>query len=175
MAVDIPDSVREHLSFVQRSINGFDSNVRFVHPKNFHLTLNFLGNMDSDDVISLLRKVSFESFSLRLSGIGFFPSRDSPRVLWVGFVDNDSLFDLQRKIDLFFKPDKSFKPHITIARIKKHFSDDKLFSFLKLVDNISVKPLSFKVRSFKLYKSTLTPLGPIYEVLESFSANDGSP
>ena len=173
MAVDVPDSVKEHLSFIQRSINGFDSNLRFVHPNNFHLTISFLGDkLNPDNVIDNLSSVSFNSFSLRLSGIGFFPSRELPRVLWVGFEENPSLFDLQRKIDLLFTPNKSFKPHLTIARVKKPFQDKDLLAFLRVVDSVSVKPLSFKVKNFKLYKSTLTPLGPIYEVLETFSSFD---
>lgn len=171
VAIDVPDSIKDHMAFLQRSIEHV-SGLRMVHPKNTHLTLNFLGectDADIDSIILKLSDISFESFTLKLSGIGFFPSRDAPRVCWVGLKDNKRLFSLQKKIDKLFIPPLSFKAHLTLARIRKLNIAD-LESFLRETDSLKVKPLSFKVTSFKLYKSTLTKVGPIYEVLQTFKA-----
>ncbi len=169
VAIDVPDSVKEHLSFVQRTLPQVKG-VRFVHPKNIHLTLNFLGEVsDVSSVVARLDSFSFSPFFLTLNGVGFFPSRDFPRVAWVGLKRSSSLFKVQRGIDLLFKPNKSFKPHLTIARIKN--SDPRsLFSFINSFEKIKIKPLSFKVDKIKLYRSTLTPLGPVYDVIHVVKA-----
>ncbi|MFP4523987.1 MAG: RNA 2',3'-cyclic phosphodiesterase [Candidatus Woesearchaeota archaeon] len=169
VAIDVPDSVKEHLSFLQRSLDF--RGLRLVPPKNIHLTLNFLGERDGyGDVMRALERVSFRPFTLRLAGVGFFPSRDDPRVLWVGLEDADGLRQLQRQVDLLFEPPKSFRPHLTIARFRRKCSAAEKARIVSVAESLSVKPLSFRVSSFKLYKSMLTPVGPVYEVLHSFKA-----
>lgn len=168
VAIDIPDAIKEHLSFLQRSLER--EGLRLVHPKNIHLTLNFLGEQDdADRIIALLKSVSFEQFSLHLADIGCFPDVDDPRVLWVGLASSAALADLQRRIDRLFTPQKSFKAHLTIARVQRLSSKDKAF-LVRDAERLQVRPLQFKVTCFKLYKSTLTPLGPLYEVLEVFKS-----
>ena len=166
MAIDVSEVVKEHLAFLQRSLDV--AGLHLVHPKNIHLTLNFLGTRsDIDKIIERLKTVSFKPFNLHLTNTGFFPTVDEPRVLWVGLEQSIELVSLQRQIDLLFKPKKSFKAHLTIARIKGVDEKHRL-AIIDAVQRLKVKPLSFKVSSFKLFKSTLTPLGPVYEVLETF-------
>ncbi len=169
IAIDVPDVVKEHLSYLQRSLEV--EGLRLVHPKNIHLTLNFLGHReDIPVIIEKLSTVEFSPFSLHLSATGFFPSTVEPRVLWVGLEESDELIALQRQIDLLFEPKRSFKAHLTIARMKQ-VDEKKDFEIVSAVQKLSVKSLSFKVSSFRLYKSTLTPLGAVYEVLETFKGN----
>jgi len=66
-----------------------------------------------------------------------------------------------------FKADKRFHPHLTLARIR--FLDDKN-GFMKSLGNIVPPKESFVVNSFKLIRSTLSPEGPLYDVVKSFSA-----
>lgn len=170
IAIDVPESIKEHLTFLQRSIIDTDNNLKLIHPKNIHLTLNFIGEEKKPEkVIKKLQKINFTPFNLQLSELGFFPTKENPHILWVGLKKNKYLFDLQKKIDLFFTPKKSFKPHLTIARIKKIKEEEKIINLLQQIEKLQVKNLSFKVKSFRLYKSTLTPIGPVYEVLETFT------
>ena len=167
VAIDVPENIKEHLAFLQRSLT---TKIRLIHPKNIHLTLNFLGERDNiDHLIEQLKTVRFHPFQLRLKDQGFFPTPLHPRVLWIGLEDNHELLHLQRQIDMIFMPDKSFKPHLTLARIR-HLSEQERLQLIKEAEQLPIKSLSFKVTSFRLYKSTLTPLGPVYEVLETFRA-----
>ena len=171
IAIDVPDSVKEHLAFLQRSLD-FEG-LRLVPPKNVHLTLNFLGERDDPAaIIEKLKGVSFSQFSLRLSGAGFFPSRKDPRVLWVGLEESEGLRALQREIDLLFTPPKSFRPHLTLARFRRKCPSGEKARIVEAAESLTVRPLSFRVSSFKLYKSTLTSVGPVYEVLHSFKADE---
>lgn len=166
VAIDVPDVIKGHLAFLQRSLDA--AGLRHVHPKNIHLTLNFLGEQkDAQPIIDRLRTVVFEPFTLRLSAPGFFPSSEEMRVLWVGLEDSPELLELQRAIDVLFTPKNSFRAHLTLSRMRL-IDEQQRLAILRAVDRLEIKPLSFKVTAFKLYMSTLTPLGPVYEVLETF-------
>ncbi len=169
VAIDVPESIKEHIAFLQRTIIYPGNHLRLIHPKNIHLTLNFLGERKgTKEIIEQLHEISFHPFNLQLSGIGFFPTKENPRVMWVGLEDNKDLFELQKKIDRLFTPKKSFKAHLTIARIKNHIKEEEIIKLIEEADKLQVKSLNFRVKSFKLYQSTLTPIGAVYEVLETF-------
>ena len=151
-------------------------NAKPVEPKNFHFTLQFLGEISeevSQKIIQALRKIEFSSFNVNLKGVGAFPKPKFPRVVWVG-TDNDGgnmLIQLSKKVEKALEPlgffsDKPFKPHITIFRIKKKIGD-----ITNELD--SQKTIDFgiqKVTNLKLKKSELTSDGPIYFDLEEINA-----
>lgn len=172
IAFEIPEDVSTSLSALQEKIR-FDGKA--TKPKTFHLTLKFLGEVEKEKLsilIEELSKVQFNPFEANLSHIGAFPNTNNPRVVWIGLEPQDTINELQKKIDLAtqklgFDPDNRFHPHLTLARIKfiknrKEFAD--------MLDNLSPTKGSFKLDSFKLIKSTLTPNGPVYEVLHPFDA-----
>jgi len=162
------------------SIKKFQSDVNInakpVEPKNFHFTLQFLGEISeeiSQKIIQALRKIEFSSFNVNLKGVGAFPKPKFPRVIWVG-TDNDGgnmLIQLSKKVEKALEPlgffsDKQFKPHITVFRIKKKIGD-----ITNELNNL--KAIDFgmqEVTNLKLKKSELTPDGPIYSVLEEIKA-----
>lgn len=167
IAIDIPTQIKEYLSSIQES---FDVPLKRVLPKNIHLTLNFLGDYkDAASVVEKLYEVNFAPFTLKLNEAGFFPDEIDPKVVWVGLKDNKALFSLQKDIDLFFTPKRSFKPHLTLARVGKLSNEEKI-KLVKYAQGVKVKPLEFSVQSFRLYKSTLTQFGPIYEAVETFNS-----
>ncbi|MBR9699021.1 RNA 2',3'-cyclic phosphodiesterase [Candidatus Woesearchaeota archaeon] len=135
-----------------------DSTLRFAH--DFHLTLKFLGEVaDSqlEDIKERLGTIAFKPFSLHASHIGSFP-----HVVWVGFDECEELKQLQGEIekaleDIFPREKRDFKAHVTLARSKE-----------EIKVGFDVEKEEFKVDSFILYKSTLTPEGPVYEKLASF-------
>ncbi len=151
-------------------------NAKPVEPKNFHFTLQFLGEISSEvsqKIIQALRKIEFSSFSVNLKGVGAFPKSKFPRVVWVGTDDDggNMLIQLSKKVEKALEPlgffsDKTFKPHITVFRIKKKIGD-----ITNELDN--QKTIDFgmqEVTNLKLKKSELTPNGPIYSDLEEIKA-----
>ena len=159
------------------SIKKFQSEVKLdakpVNSRNLHFTLQFLGEISEElveKIIQTLEQINFDSFTVNLKGIGGFPRLTSPRIIWIGTdkMGGDQLIQLSRKIEDALKPlglisDKSFKPHITIFRIKKKIGDltKELESFKEFDFGM------LRVNSVKLKKSKLTPKGPIYsDILE---------
>ena len=62
--------------------------LRWVGDEQLHLTLRFVGEVDrplGDDLAAALGKVAFESFELRVNGVGRFDLRNGG-ALWVGVV-----------------------------------------------------------------------------------------
>jgi len=163
-----------------KSIKKFQDKIKIdakpVESKNFHFTLQFLGEITeeiSKKIIQALHLIEFSSFSVNLMGVGAFPKPESPRVIWIS-TDEDGgnlLIDLSKRVEKVLKPlgfssDKPFKPHITIFRIKKKIGD--ITNELK-----NQKMIDFGIQeivSIKLKKSELTPKGPIYSDLGEIKA-----
>ena len=171
VAVDLPSEVKDELRRIQSQLK----NGTFKLVNDFHITLNFLGEKNQEEVERIIEKLSqvrFKGFSLTLNEVGVFPSRKFVRVIWVG-TSGQAVYELQNLIkDSLFElgiiQDKPFLSHITIARVKYA---DKV-ELLRILDNTVVKPISFNVSEFKLKESTLTPQGPVYKDIKSFSLMD---
>ena len=169
IALNVSEEIKHHLLEVQETIFSCQKqNFKASKAKEFHLTLKFLGEVNEkelDKIKSALQKVRFDKFELKLSGIGCFPSSSNIRVIWAGLLPDAEIKSLQKKIDdatSSIKCDNNFHPHITLFRVK-HVNDKDA---LKLaLSKIKVKEILFSVDSFYLYKSTLTPCGPVYVVV----------
>ena len=168
IAVKVSEEVHEELVRIQKEIgqNGLKL------PKDFHITLKFLGDIADDQVEQLKEKLvqaEFESFKLTLDGLDVFhPKRI--RVVHIGIKPPEQITELNEKIHSMTKEisiDHPFRAHITIARVK--FLEDQK-EFLEKVGKIDVKSIWFDINTFYLFKSTLTEKGPIYEELAEFSA-----
>jgi len=138
-----------------------------VEPHNMHFTVQFLGEVSEEMVGKIsdaLNSIEFSSFSISFASIGVFPKPNSPRVIWIG--TDDGINELEKLAEIIrskmshlgFSPDKKFKPHVTIFRVKNKIED--LSSKLEKFSSCSFgKQL---VSEIKLKKSELTSTGPIY-------------
>ena len=171
IAIEFND-MGEYLTNLQKSI-GLGSEVGNV--SCFHLTLKFLGKVPKsnlNEIINKLKTIKFNGFSLELDKIGFFPNNNYVRVIWIGVEPKDKVILLQKKIESalsgMFENEFDFYPHVTLARVKS-INDRK--SFFDSISNLTIEKRSVNVNKIKLIKSTLTPLGPVYEDMEEFSCS----
>lgn len=138
-----------------------------VELENIHLTLKFLGEViDAGKTISALELIKFKSFDLELKGMDVLPNERKPRILFLRAFPEDILNSLASEIDTATKEisrDHPFTPHITVLRIKNY---GDLKNIVEQYKNKYI--LKHKVSHFSLFKSTLTPKGPIYEELKKF-------
>ncbi len=164
IAVDLPEQVRESI----RAICNDLPEAKWVDLNQLHLTLRFIGEVENGLLLTIreaLSGVRGNAFSLTLQGVGCFPQKKSPRVLWVGIDRNDTLNRLachieQVLVKIGLEPEqRSFSPHITIARFKD-ISPHKAADYL--AKNSLFKTGSFPVEAFYLYSSTLTPKGAVH-------------
>jgi|TARA_Y100000310_G_scaffold80298_1_gene76952 2'-5' RNA ligase len=173
IAIKITEDIKEYLAKIQEKLDGNTANkIKCVNKDQIHLTLKFLGEVQPDKVEEIknnIKKIIFVPFSAYLDKIGVFPSENYIRVVWVGLKPEEPILEIQKGIDenlkKLFKKEKSFKSHLTLARVK--FIDDKK-KFVDKLRNIKIENKKMDISCFKLIKSTLTPQGPIYEDLEVF-------
>ena len=162
IAIDVPENVKKELSKLQKEFYGLGK-ITLVKDI-FHCTLKFLGEVHSNDVPEIKKKLSeikFKPFKVKLGKLGAFPNENSVKVLWVGLEGkvNELQAEIEKALLKMFEKDYRFHAHITLARIK--FLDDKI----KFKDGLKIKlpGLEFNVDNFKLIRSKLSPYGPEYE------------
>ncbi|MDC0155111.1 RNA 2',3'-cyclic phosphodiesterase [Nitrosopumilus sp.] len=173
--VSIDVSNKEIINSIKNFQDSIKVDAKAVELKNLHFTLQFLGEISESNIqliVQELKKIEFLKFKICLKGIGFFPNIISPKIIWVGTDENSStkMIDLSKKIQkslgsLGFTSNKSFKPHITVFRIKKKIGDIR--KEMETHENINFG--TQEISSFKLKKSQLTPNGPIYTDLMEFN------
>lgn len=139
-----------------------------VPEEQIHLTLRFIGDVEGAgflDIKQSLTTVTVNSFGMTIQGVGHFPPRGKPRVVWAGVRPVEPIQTLKRRIDTCLKtcglaPDKrKFSPHITLARLKGT-PIKRVTEFL--ADNSFVYFDEFQIKSFQLYSSRLTQKGAIH-------------
>jgi len=176
IAIELPDEAKEGLARLKKELERDEHNfVKWVDPGVIHLTLKFLGNIPSKRVTEITEAMrtavqGISRFHLEISGMGAFPSLRQVRVFWVGISGEvDKLARLQQNIDSaltalgFAKEERSFVPHLTLARIKQGASPLERRSFGELVGaTIFEDKYHVEVEAISLMRSQLTPAGAIY-------------
>lgn len=163
-AIPIPQDIRPLLHRMGCSL----PMARAVPDEQIHLTLRFIGEVESNRYLDIKENLSFvsgSSFSLEIQGVGHFPPRGKPRVLWAGVQPVEKVAQLKRKIDVCLArceigPDKrKFSPHITFARLY----DTPLKRVTEfLAGNSFLQFHKFDVDCFHLLSSRLLPKGAVH-------------
>ncbi len=157
IALDPPAQARDALS----ALCGGLPEARWTPAEQLHLTLCFIGETDGStflDIREALQDIEAVPFALKLQGLGVFPPRREPRVVWAGVEPNPALMALQRKLTTCLRhcgvilEKRKFAPHITLARLQNGVSP-RLERYLGAHALFSAAP--FMVTSFTLYSSVL--------------------
>lgn len=186
IALELPETAKEALAATQMEMQNaarrrrlpVGQALRWVAPEGIHLTLKFLGNVDSDAVADLERAVAAAADGLAaprlgLGPLGAFPDPRQPRVLWVGLTgDLETVARLQQRLEgnlaqLGFAPERRrFSPHLTLARVREQIGPDERKAVADLVaGGTSVSAFAFRADQLSLMKSELRPTGARYEAL----------
>lgn len=165
VAIDVPDSIQRALVDLDPHIRG----VRWVDGNQMHLTLGFFPDVSEDIDLRLREKLSaieFKGFFLPISGLGKFPAKGHPKVLWIGVGSgHPHLFQLYKRVqEAAFQcglklEERPFHPHVTVARCRD-VTEGAVQKFFK--SKIDGDLGMFRVDAFYLYSSKLTPAGPIH-------------
>lgn len=193
IAIEFPNEVIRSL---QRFCQGLrtdlerqqlDRVLRFVTPRNIHLTLRFLGDTTPEQVetisAELTKLVSAQpAFDLTLRGLGCFPSKHQPNLLWTDVqCPSNQLSRLQPPIEAlartvgFAAETKAFKPHITVARVERSASSAEVRRLGSWLDQmlgsktVHEWSASFQAQEISFVESNLQPGGSQYSSLGKFA------
>ncbi len=174
VAIELPEWVKAELSGLSYGL----PNTQWVPDEQLHLTLRFIGEVDKvqfEEIARALTEVQLDPFDLVLEGVGTFPPRGTPTVLWVGIEKSEPLLQLRRRVDSALNqagvpPEgRKFSPHITLARLK-NAPMSRLGPFLAGHALFKLEP--FEIEEFQLFSSQLTSKGAIHTLEETFSLLD---
>ena len=166
VSVELPHAITQLLGELDPHLRG----VRWLAPEQMHLTLSFLGNVSAETEEKLranLCAISWKAFFLPLVGLGTFPGKGRPNILWLGGGQgHPHLFQLHKRVQeaalaAGLEPDlRAFHPHITLARCRD-VSAESLRPFLRAHAGFDAGMIH--VESFFLNSSELTSAGSVYK------------
>lgn len=178
-AVPTSPGVRETVRDAIGSFPVLDPPWRWIPPENYHLTVKFLGEVESDVVPSLQEAAArvaarIPPFRISFSRFGGFPSLARPRVVFFAVSDGAArLGDLASLVDRemehagYTREHRPFRAHLTLARIKRRLPPD-LREALEAVPPLP-EATSQAVDRFVLMRSHLGRAGARYEEVGTFS------
>ena len=179
LAFELPLEIKNIVARVSGELRQSPLKARWVKVDNIHLTVVFMGNIETEDIPAIGEGVqevcqATHPFDISLRGIGCFPNRRNPRVLWLG-LDGDleqmSTFRdaLQKHLVGFgIKEEKrSFKPHLTLGRFRKPKRMD-VQQEQALAKHEDVSSSVCSLDELILFKSDLKPTGAVYTKLETW-------
>ena len=165
VAIDLPESVKAALVRLNPKVRG----VRWLPAEQMHLTLSFLGNVPpsiEEKLREQLTAIRWSAFFLPVTGLGTFPGKGRPNIVWIGVgTGHPHLYQLHKRIQdaalaAGLEPDlRPWHPHVTLARCRD-VSAESIRTFLKA--NADFDAGMIRVDSFVLNLSRLSPAGSVY-------------
>jgi RNA 2',3'-cyclic 3'-phosphodiesterase len=177
VAIELDDQVRQSLAGVQLDLRAVlpPQTVRWIAPESIHLTLQFLGDVpvnQTQPIVEALRGAcsGIAAFSFDLIGLGVFPDRRRPRIVWVGINEPGGVLAvLHRRVGQALKPlgfppeERTFTPHLTIGRATRSASPRDLTMAGEVVTRSDIGLIGrIDVHHVALMRSDLKPTGAVY-------------
>jgi RNA 2',3'-cyclic 3'-phosphodiesterase len=189
VAVDLPDEARQAIAARQKlwigPLSKSKDGLKLVEPSRMHLTLLFIGEAREAHVPAIVESMnapaSMAAFDVTFGGVGVFPPRGAPRVLWIGLTDGAAHLErLQHEIAARVRAvgiafdDRPFHPHLTLGRWRgadrrrpsavRRSTPERLRREVAALDR-SDRNVCVRVTRATLYQSRLSSSGPAYTAL----------
>ena len=167
----VPDDA---LVAVLRELMSSRADLKIVRPELMNVTLKFLGDTEERLVEEIVSRMcdavkGVRPFTIRLAGMGAFPSMSNIRVVWVGIDDGRVLGEIAKRLDAsigelgFERDKKGFVPHLTLARTRSGRNIANVQEILRR--NGATEYGQYLVDRILLKKSVLSPRGPTYSTV----------
>jgi len=131
VAIQPPAEVIENILNLQLGLKTAlaTKEIRWVGPKQIHLTLKFIGNVPANSLNEIKHFIrsacaGIPTFTLSAENLGVFPDVRRPQVLWAGLGGDVAVCkhlqqNIERHTTRWSQPEsKPFHPHLTLARLK---------------------------------------------------------
>jgi len=177
-AVELPDAVRarleDHVRRLRKDVP--HAAASWSRVENIHLTLKFFGNVEVKRIAHISdaadRTVKqFPAFQIAVGETGVFPRPSRPQVLWIGVSDpSGQLTALQEKFEDecaavgFPKENRAYRPHLTIARLRK---PEGARSLAEAHLKMKFETIDVDVKELVTFRSELSPKGSKYTVISA--------
>jgi 2'-5' RNA ligase len=175
LALDLDAPAKERVVALMGRMKRDLPGVRWVRVEGLHLTLRFLGWTKAPVLARIEEALEAPARAcapaeVPLRGLGLFPERGGPRVLWVGLDLPEQMQALQRacedaaRSEGFEPEERAFRPHLTLGRWKDRAPRPRL---------PEVELGAARIERLTLYRSELRPGGAVYTPLRLFPLGRG--
>lgn len=177
--IPIDEALREEIAGAADAIRRrTGTRASWVRPRNYHITIRFLGEIDPLMTVELeriARAAGVRAFAVTIDRIGAFPTVERPRVIWAGGEAPPGFVELASSLNgslerLGFPRGRDEKiVHITIARVKGKVDP----GLVEGIRSTGIPSMRFTAARIVLMESRLTPRGPIYSPLFTIELERG--
>ena len=176
IAMPLTEELSATAGRAQEQLKRAAGGVKWVEPRNLHLTLKFLGETDEGRVPVIAEAMraavaSQEPFAVHVVGIGAFPSARRPRVVWLGITEGaEALVSIAGRLeealaDLGFeREERPFRSHVTLGRVSSPERARGLTAEIELMGQVEVGRMTCE--QIVLMRSELSRTGPTYTPME---------
>ncbi len=180
VALQVQKAARAELvALIEKLGRQFGDQVRWMDADQLHLTLRFIGNLSSQELLEVcgqLRQVrtGITHVHSPLSGLGVFPESGPPRVVWAGVDDGAGEVStihsqLNKSLEEIGFPSekRSYTPHITLGRARNHSDPAALTEALEKLGSTLAQVL--EAGSMGLYASQKSVRSVQYACLDKIA------
>lgn len=169
----MPDDLKQGLAGFLAECARSAPRFRWVEPESLHLTLRFLGQVESERlevICSAAAQVRRPPFQVALGGRRTFGSGRRARVVHLEVKEGaQELAGLAEQLEVvavaagLLPEERPYHPHLTLARARERGG-------LPLPEDLPQPPAlaRFEVTGFELYRSELRRAGAAYSVIRAF-------
>jgi len=163
----LPNEVAKELIKLKKELEKTDIKGKFVEEENIHITISFLGNVNSDKLNEVKMKMNesvkdMDEFHVNLGYLRLIPNENYIRVIGIN-ANSEEIRKLIRVVGDKVGGKFHEETKITLCRVK-NIPDKKLLKeFIEKNRNVNIG--SFHVKEISLVKSVLTKSGPKYETI----------
>jgi RNA 2',3'-cyclic 3'-phosphodiesterase len=170
IALELGPAVCSAIAGLMADLRDRFAGLRWVRPESVHLTLRFLGESSPGQIERLRRSLGplagrCPRAEAVFCGLGLFPERGRPSVLWLGVELPEPLAALQAGCEAasvaagFPRESRRFSPHLTLGRWRDRAARPEL---------PAVDLCSTLLDTLVLFRSELRPEGAVYTQLQRF-------
>lgn len=165
-AITLSDKTKMKMAHYRDELCKYTTKGRFTSTENFHLTLEFIGEVKQSDLPmyeEILDHLYVDNLNMTIDHIGLFKKKKGD-VLWLGLKKNPELTRLQNNLKMLLETyevsveARKYHPHITLGR-QVNLSitaSDYVFPPMELEAKSIALMISHRVNDKLLYE-------PIYE------------
>ena len=153
------------------------SRITWVTADRLHVTVRFIGRIDADraDAVRqvLASPLGQPPFDLIVAGVGTFPPKGPPRVVWSGLTDGrEPLLAIGQRVRErlaragIAAEEQPYHPHLTLGRVREAAG----LRSAALLEGVGETTLgATAVGAITVFESRLSPKGPAYVAIQRTS------
>ncbi len=176
IGIDTGDAIRASAVALQKELAKLGAEVKWVTPESMHVTLLFLGEVDDRELHTVCKVVKAVAagespFSLRVSGVGAFPTARRPKVLWGGVTDGaeplqrlyTALEEEMLELGCYRTEERGYTPHLTLGRVNTAEAGFAIAA--ELPKRMTWQGGRVAIEEVLVYSSEMDRDGPVYTVI----------